>query len=158
MVSRAGDTVRGGNGSGARNRGPALIETIRASPVTTEIALRLCDCGHAGCEGTAADFLVPLLVPPEEELVFHEWAARVISVVVAAQLGLTRLVLFGEVVICIECVIASRIEHAAVNLVRAGSRRKADDLARCLTILRAVGVPDHLEFGDGVDCGIDQDG
>ena len=82
----------------------------------------------------------------------------VISLVVAAQLRLACAVLFGELVIRIQRVIAAGIKEAAVNLIVARSGRKADDRARCLPILGTVGVPDHLEFGDGVDCGIDQDG
>src|SRR5258708_32081801 len=111
---------------------------------------------HAGCEGTASNFLDPFLVPPYEQLVFDDWPAGVISIVVAAQLGLTCAVLVGKIVICVECVIATRIEHAAVNLVCAGLRREADDGTGCLTILRAVGVPYHLEFGDGINGGIEQ--
>src|SRR5260370_24056036 len=116
----------------ARNRSSALIGRSRS--VSAKVALRLRDGGHAGCEGTAPDFLVPLLVPPEEELVFHDWPARVISVVVASQLGLPCLVLLGEVVIRIECVITALIKKSAMNLVFARFRRKADDGAGCLAM------------------------
>src|SRR5258708_39837061 len=108
---------------------------------------------HAGCEGTASNFLDPFLVPPYEQLVFDDWPAGVISIVVAAQLGLTCAALVGKIVICVECVIATRIEHAAVNLVCAGLRREAHDGTGCLTILRAVGVPYHLKFRDGMHRG-----
>ena len=83
-------------------------------------------------------------------------AAKVVSIVVAAQFGLACVVLIGDVVVGIECIIAAGVEEAAVKFVRTRLGRKADDGARCLTILCAVGVADHFEFSDGVDCRIDE--
>src|SRR5579871_5207106 len=113
--------------------------------------------------------MVPLLVPEEEQLIFLDRSADVVTPIVVAQ---DRFVLVGaainavgygvenvrsaiidgvlgrEPVVGIELVVAAAVEDAAMPLVGTALGHNIDHAARCLAIFRSISVADHLEFSD----------
>ena len=63
-----------------------------------------------------------------------------------------------EVIGCIQHVIAPVVECRAVKTVRATLSQNADDRTHGLPVFRTIAVPQNLEFLDGVDRWVNQDG
>src|SRR2546430_17651415 len=71
----------------------------------------------------------------------------------------TPLFLFRKKIIFgVEFIVAAHIENATVPLILTRACVDADNGTGSLAIFRPVGIAKHLEFGDGIHCGIYQDG
>src|SRR5258708_6585878 len=108
--------------------------------------------------------MVPFLVPKEEQLVLLDRAADGIAPVIAAELVFTVQgqsfagVARGEIAVRRKAVVAPGVESTSVKIIGATAGNNADDSTRRLPVFRAIAIGEHLEFGDRLVRGINQDG
>src|SRR5215467_7252132 len=118
-----------------------------------KVALSLCRGWNTSLTIDASDFVVPFLIPEEEQFVFLDWPANVVAPVVMPQdwFVLVRTavnaarhrikdvcspvvdgVLGREPIIGIKLVVATAVEHAAMPLVGAAFGHNVNDRAASL--------------------------
>ena len=106
----------------------------------------------------AAKFAVPFLRPEEPQFVLHHRSAKIVAIVVSAELVFRNAAQVVKVVGGVQNVVAAEIERTAVELVGPALGNDVYDRAHRLSKLRTVAVSQNLEFLDGVNRGIHKNG
>src|SRR5690242_9574437 len=134
-----------------------------------EVAGALSSGGHAGSSRLSANFLIPLLAPEEEQLVLQNRTTKGIAIIIPSKLVLPaigkglaislgrRLSPGRKVFTRIQQIVAPKVERATMKRIRSAARCDVNHRSGGLPIFGAIGVAQHLEFGDRVHGRIDQD-
>src|SRR5215831_9057190 len=129
-----------------------------AAYALAEIAVLFRGSWNASGKGLTANLIIPFLVEPEEEFIFHDRAGNVVAEAIAAQFAFAGLVVVGEPSGRIQGIVAAGIKDAAVPLILTGARIDADNRAGGLSVFGAVGIAEHFELGNRVHRGVNQNG
>ena len=134
-------------GSARRSDGPQVQQTHGLDDRRgVQSRLRV---GHEGHGGLVQILTEALVIGEHEGLVLQDWSAgRGAKLIpLKRRRGRTRI----EVVGGVQGVVAQKLEHRPVRLIRAGLRHDADLAPGLLAVLGAVGVPQDVEFPHRVD-------
>ena len=91
---------------------------------------------------------ISLVVGEQECLVFLKRASRRLSELVSLKQGSGTQI---EEIVGVERIVAQEFKGRAMPLIRAGLRDDRDLAARVFAVFGGVGIPENVEFPNGVD-------